>query len=155
MSRRELVNKLYEARQNFAGLRTRQAKLKLNRLVKFCPLAKAFRIALEIEDCSTQGKKYHGEWSNHYYVKKSLAIQNLIEVFKENNWVYGKHKSNDYHTKHIVYFEIPGCEQISFHCTVDEKVPDYPKEWDGKRGSTFRKLETAIVEYFDSERSLI
>jgi hypothetical protein len=57
MSRRTLVNKLAEARAGFCGIGTRAAKLKLNRLANIDARAKAFRIALEIEDCSTQAKR--------------------------------------------------------------------------------------------------
>lgn len=154
MSRRVLVNQLEIARESFGGIGTKQIKLNLNRLVKSCPIAKAFRIALEIEDCSTLGKKYRGDWSNHYYEKKDRFIKELIEIFKTNDWVYGIHLTNG-HPPTVIYFEIPGCEQISFHCFLDrDKAPEYKGEWDGKRNSTFGKLEKAICDYFDSARHL-
>lgn len=130
---------------------TRVVKLKLNSLVRSCPIAKAFRLALETEDCSTLGKKYRGDWSNHYYTKKGLLICELIELFKDNGWLYGKHLVAGF-PKWVIYFEIPGCEQISFHCLkLPEDVPDYPKEWDQKQNSTFGKLEAAINQYFERE----
>lgn len=154
MSRRILVNQLESARRQFAGIGTRQTKLKLNRLKESNPVAKALRIALEIEDCSTQAKKYPGEWRDIKYKEKSDLIHKLIQVFEVEGWTYGKHNSNDYHTRHIVYFEIPGCEQISFHCTLRYEIPIYSARWDGKTNSTLGKLEKAISDLFDSDRFL-
>lgn len=146
MSRRLLVNQLHDARENFGGLGTRTVKLKLNKLAKTCSTARAFRLALEIEDCSTLGKKYHGEWSDHYFNRKHALIHELIEIFQAENWTFGKHEMSGF-PPFVIYFEIPGCEQISFHTKLDAEVPDYQKEWDGKRNSTFGKLESAIIKY--------
>lgn len=154
MSRSILVNQLTEARENFAGLGTRKTKLKLNAAAKTCPIAKAYRIALEIEDCSTLAKKYFGEWKETYYKKKYELILELIKLCQINKWTHGKHLSENYQTKHIIYFELPNCEQISFHCTLpkDIIIPEYQKAWDGKRNSTLTKIEQAITIYFDSQR---
>lgn len=82
MSRRTLVNQLESARKQFAGIGTRQTKLKLNRLSESNATAKALRIALEVEDCSTQAKKYFGEWRDIKYKEKSDLIHKLIQVFE-------------------------------------------------------------------------
>lgn len=157
MSRRVLVNQLTSARVSFAGIGTRAVKMKLNRLAKSDAVAKSLRLALEIEDCSTLGKKYFGDWSNHYYSKKSQLIHELIELFKTEGWLYGKHKSENFYPKWIIYFELqPTGDQISFHYDLDypDQVPHYPHEWDGKRNSTLIKLEAAIIAYLDSERNM-
>lgn len=147
MSRRAAVRQLEDARDNFCGLGTRRVKVRLNKLAKTCAVAKALRIALEIEDVSTLGKKYAGSsWSSDSYEKKHQYIHELIFLFKEQNWAFGKHQSDSFATRHIIYFEIPTCEQISFHCSLDIAVPDYLKKWDGKTNSTLRKLEAAITE---------
>lgn len=151
MSRRELVTQLRDARGAFGGMGTKTVKLKLNSLVKTCHIAKALRLALETEDCSTLGKKYHGAWSDHYYNKKGQLIVELIELFNITGWLYGKHIVEGF-PKYVIYFEIPGCEQISFHCrSLPDDIPDYPKAWDEKRNSTFGKLEAAINQYFAKE----
>jgi hypothetical protein len=154
MSRRELVRKLEEARANFCGIGTRRIKLQLNKIN--CPKARAFRLALEIEDCSTQGKKYGwSEWSDKKYREKSELIEKLCKLCQIEGWTYGKHDSLSF-PRHIVYFELPLCEQISFHTNLTIAVPDYDGVWDGKRHSTLSKLEKAITEYLrdESQQSL-
>lgn len=56
-------------------------------------------------------------------------------------------------TGNIVYFELPDCEQISFHCTFKnpKELPRYEKEWDRKVNSTLGKLETAISKNYGNE----
>lgn len=147
MARGELVRQLSTAREEFCGIGTKRAKLQLNQFAKSNVIALAFRIALEIEDCSTLGKKYHGKWSDHYYEKKQEKIIELMNLCAEQNWIYGKHNSDLSYPKFIIYFELPGCEQISFHTDLQNpEIPDYPKDWDGKRNSTLGKLEAAISE---------
>lgn len=146
MGRSEAVRRLKQARAEFCGLGTRKVKLHLNRLAPSSPVARAFRLALEIEDASSMAKKYGGEWKHAYYEKKHLLIHDLIILFDEQGWTYGKHESETYQTQFIIYFEIPNCEQISFHANLDCEVPDYPAAWDGKTHSTLNKLERAITE---------
>lgn len=152
MGRGELVRQLEKARDNFCGVGTRKLKIRLNKIGEHCPIARAFRLALEIEDCSTQGKKYRGsEWSYKKFREKSELIEKLCKICEREGWIYGKHKSNDWQTEHIVYFELPFCEQISFHTTLSFEIPVYEKEWDGKRHSTLGKLERAITAYLKDE----
>jgi hypothetical protein len=155
MSRRILVGQLSEARENYCGIGTRKTKLKLNRFATTDPRASAFRLALEIEDCSTQAKKYFGEWKDKKYAEKSELILKLVRLCQDHGWTFGKHDSKGF-PRWIVYFELPNCEQISFHTNLKtpEDIPDYEKDWDGKRNSTLLKLEKAISEMFDEERNL-
>lgn len=153
MGRSELVRQLQTARVRFCGIGTRQAKLRLNRAATRDVLAEAFRIALEIEDCSIRGKKYRGDWSSHHYRIKTDLIHDLIEIAELNRWPYGSHKADTNFPSHIVYFDLPGCEQISFHTNLKSEIPVYPKEWDGKRSATLAKLEVAIGKYLRGEIS--
>lgn len=45
---------------------------------------------------------------------------------------------------HVIYFDIPGVGQVSWHYSPREPLPIYPGQWDGKEGSTLPKLEAAI-----------
>lgn len=146
MGRRAAINILKDARDNFAGLGTRKAKIRLNRLAKTEPLAQAVRLALEAEDASTTGKKYGcGKWSSRSYNKKHVLIHELIVLCEQHEWVYGKHATQGW-PPFIVYFDLPGVDQISFHMYLDRpaNIPDYVKAWDGRTHSTFKKLEAAI-----------
>lgn len=153
MSRKILVGQLTEARRNFVGLGTRRAKLQLNRLGKTNPEARALRLALEIEDRSTQAKKYFGEWRDKCYAEKSKLVLDLIRLFEIEGWTYGSRETGSFPGE-VIYFEIPNCEQISFHCTLIRKIPRYQGEWDEQRNSTLRKIEQACIELFDRERNL-
>jgi hypothetical protein len=150
MSNKTSVRQLQKARDDFCGIGTRLAKLRLNRIGRTSILARAFRLALEIEDKSALGKKYRGEWSDRCYAEKTKLIHDLIRIFQQQGWTYGKHASGTY-PRWIIYFEIPGCEQISFHTDLTIEVPDYPKEWDRKTNSTLGKLEAAIREFLKDE----
>lgn len=148
MSRRTKVQALIIARENACGIGTRKIKLILNRLAKTDPLARAARIALEIEDANLLAKKYGGgKWSYRNYDKKGELIRELIKLFKAQGWVFGVQPSR--HSRGVIYFEIPGCEQISFHYDHDgDPLPIYEKEWDKQEGSTLRKLFDFIQKEF-------
>jgi hypothetical protein len=147
MGRREAVRRLSSAREQFCGIGTRRTKLQLNKLSKICGEARAFRLALEIEDASTLGKKYgFSKWGYRSYERKQALLSELIELCQQEGWEYGRHRNQDFGPRWIVYFHLPHCEQISFHADLDIEIPDYLKEWDGKTNSTLDKLEAAISQ---------
>jgi hypothetical protein len=153
MSNRERVRILEIARSQACGTGTRLVKLRLNKLAQQDPLALAVRIALEIEDANTQAKKYGGKWRDRNYEKKGELIRDLITVFQHNEWTYGIHRSEFRHQRGfergVVYFEIPGCEQISFHYDHDgPELPVYEKPWGGQQNSTLRKLFAFVEREF-------
>lgn len=150
----ELAYQLYVSRDDFCGIGTRKTKLFLNKLIKQGnQIAAALRKALECEDVNICAKKYgRSEWRDRNYNKKKVLINELIEICKANNYVYGIQDTDNYSTNYIVYFELPNCEQISFHNNFALEdvcdLPHYDKEWDGKRNSTLPKLEQAITKSF-------
>lgn len=142
-----LVEQLTKKRKSFAGIGTNKAKRRLNKLATTSPIAKAIRLSLEIEDKNISAKKYYGKYRDKIYKKKAELILELCKVFKEQNWIYGTQNSEIPDTTHVVYFEIPGCEQISWHFSYNRKdLPIYEKEWDGKQNSTIGKLEKVSEE---------
>lgn len=143
-----LVGQLNNARKNALGIGTNKIKRRLNLLSKENQIALALRIALEIEDKNILAKKSYGKYKSKIYETKKILINNLIDVFVSNGWCFGKHISDGIETNHIIYFEIPNCEQISFHTDLEKSVPDYNKMWDGKISSTIPKLLDAIVTNF-------
>jgi hypothetical protein len=148
-----LVESLVDKRTDFAGMGTRKAKLQLNRLKDSNPVARALRLALEIEDANIQAKKYYGKWRNRNYRKKEMLIGELCGVFKEQAWAgYGIQANKAAHPSHIVYFDIPGCEQISFHFSPKNphQYPAYLGAWDQKPNSTLGKLEEATVALLEA-----
>jgi hypothetical protein len=72
----------------------------------------------------------------------------LCKLFKESGWNYGIQKSEVPPTSHVIYFEIPNCEQISWHFTPEneEDFRQYKREWDKKPNSTLDKLEVVTMK---------
>jgi len=144
----ELIFLLKEKRKTFAGIGTNKAKRRLNKLSKSSNLAKSIRLSLEIEDKNISAKDNY-YYRDRIYELKNQLIEELVKIFINNNWTYGVHESTNPSASHIIFFEIPDCDQISWHFTPKEpeKYPKYEKEWDKKENSTLDKLEkiTKIV----------
>lgn len=149
----ELILQLKSYRDNFCGIGTRKVKLMLNKLGKTNPVALAYRYALEAEDYNIKAKETYGKYVDKNYNMKAVWLDKLIELCNINGFKYGIADSDVPNVSHIIYFEIDGCEQISFHTTLynDSKYPIYDKEWDGKVNSTLPKLEAAILGRFEDE----
>ena len=145
----DLIDQLDDKRSTFCSIGTNKIKRRLNKLAKTDVIAKTTRLLLETEDCNILAKKCYGIYQEKIYRKKSKLILQLIDIFKENKWIYGRNNSEVPGATDIVYFELPNCEQISFHDNLPEFYfyPEYEKEWDGKVNSTLLKLEKFINEY--------
>jgi len=149
MSNRQRVRDLKAARNYACGIGTRKVKLRLNKLAASDPLALAVRIALEIEDANLMAKRYGGSYRDRYYRRKQELICELITVFKHQEWTFGVHPRELRFGRGVIYFEIPGCEQISFHYDHEGgDLPIYEKDWDRKEGSTLTKLFDFIKRQF-------
>lgn len=146
----DLINQLDDIRTNALGIGTNKIKRRLNSLAETNEIAKALRLAIEIEDVNIQAKKAYGKYKNKIYDKKTELIHEMFNLFDKNKWVYGIHKDKGFKTNSIVFFELPNTEQISFHCTLNNlhDLPVYEKEWDGKINSTYPKLLNSIEKQF-------
>jgi len=152
----DLIEQLAAKRNNFVGIGTNKAKRRLNKLALSSCLAKVVRSALEIEDKNIQAKKSYGKYRSKIYESKHKLIGEVVNLFRDNNWIFGIQESNSIPTSHIIYFEIPECEQISWHFNYDQALnwPIYEKEWDGKINSTMDKLEKITLKLL-SEANLL
>ena len=104
---------------------------------------------MEIEDVNILAKEAYGKYRDKIYNQKSILIDKLIDLCIDNNFIVGKKESNVRETAHIIFFDLPGCKQISFHTDLwFKKVPDYDGEYDGLSNSTLIKLESAIKENY-------
>ena len=138
-----LIDSIERARDSFAGIGTNKAKRRLNKLAVSDPISKAVRLALEIEDVNINAKKYPGSYRDRNYGRKSDLIDDLVVIFVECGWRFGVQKSDVAPATHVIYFDIPGCEQLSWHFTPGKGVslPTYPLPWDEKECSSLSKLE--------------
>jgi hypothetical protein len=144
----------------------KKVKLFLNSLVKKGDaIAKMYRLILEAENHNINAKKYRNtisfSYKDEYYEKKREVIEELIKEILEYNKtseekiVFGTQKSDVSETSLIIYFELPDCEQISFHTDISRglmsSVPKYKKSWDGKVNTTLPKIERAVNKRYSSE----
>jgi len=150
-----LKHQLKDKRETMCGIGTRKLKLFLNKKIREGDiLAGIFRTALEAEDANINAKKYFGDYSERYYAVKENMIGQLIGLCRACGITsYGYQNNDSPFPKHIMYFDLPGCEQISFHCTVKSEwaVPKYSGSWDGQTVSTLPKLERAINNRYGLE----
>jgi hypothetical protein len=149
-----LITDLQIKRKQFAGLGTNKAKRRLNKLATTSIIAKALRIALEIEDKNISAKNSYGEYREKIYDLKQKLIVELCQIFKEQSWKYGIQKSEVPAATAVIYFEIPTCEQISWHFSPENEIdfPLYDGTWDKKENSTLAKLEAVAVRLLSSEQ---
>ena len=90
--------------------------------------------------------KAHGgyTYAEVNYLKKSENIEILIGICRSQGWVFGVQPSGVFNTTHIIYFDVPGVGQLSWHYSPKEPLPVYAGQCDGQEGSTLRKLEVAV-----------
>ena len=145
-----LISDLQDKRKTFAEVGINKAKRRLNKLAKVNPIAKAVRLALEIEDKNICAKDSYGEYQTRIYKQKTKLIIKLADLFKTQGWTFGIQASDIFVIDHIIYFEIPGCEQISWHCSLEnsKSYPKYNDSWDCKKNSTIAKLEKLSIQLF-------
>lgn len=152
-----LISSLEDSRESFCGLGTRKVKLLLNKLAKAGDsIAKLFRTALELQDVNITAKIYFGEWRDHYYQRKEELIRELVDLCKTTpNVKYGYKNEVGPCTKQIIYFDLPGCGQISYHCNLTssqkESIPLYAGQWDGEVDTAMEKLEEAIQFHYGKD----
>ena len=150
----DLVHQLDSMRDKMCGIGTRKLKNFLNRKIKEGDeVAKLYRQALQTEDANISAKKYYN-YSDDYYEEKSRLIDELLGMCASRSDVkFGYQDNDEDFPAHIVYFELPGCEQISFHCDLlhPSEVPQYDGQWDGRTNSTLPKLEAAILKLYGEE----
>jgi hypothetical protein len=98
---------------------------------------------------SSRAKQYpRGKWRRAAYDVKSWSMGELARLLTEHasqlsirwGWksdpdvVFGAADS------YVLYIDLPGCGQCSFHSPARGSGPDYPGEWDGQRRSEERIL---------------
>jgi hypothetical protein len=149
----QLIDELYDLRENALGIGTRKMKIRLNKIAVQNIEAKIARMVLEIEDVSTQAKNTSWKYKDKKYFQKQELIEELVEIYKQTDYDYGIQYEENYNTNAILYFELPNGSQVSFHTNWDEEihVKKYEKKWDGLINSTFKKVITFVEEKFINE----
>lgn len=85
-----LIRDLQIARDKFLGIGTNKTKRRLNKISETDVVAKAVRIALEIEDKNIQAKNSYGKYKDKIYNEKENLIEELIDLFlDQEDWNFG------------------------------------------------------------------
>lgn len=141
--RNDLIDSLSFYRTEALGIGTNKIKRRLNKLIETNHIVKIIRTLIDVEDCNISAKKYsYSKYKNEYYNKKQSLISDLIILYKEHNYIYGRQKSDAIGIKDVIFFELPNSSvQVSFHTNLKENdVPEYTKCWDRKINSTMDKI---------------
>lgn len=86
----------------------------------------------------------HGRVRRAYSQRANLAVA-FAKLAAQNNWAVGRgidgKVENDMEWRHVLYVELPGGEQVSYHFAPDDLslldgLPTYRGEWDGKYTGT-------------------
>lgn len=158
----KLVNKYVDCKDDICGgVGQNRVKRFLNKKVKEGDkLAELYRTALELENCNINAKRYGYKFAyrERYYKQKEELIQKLTELcanYDGEGLVYGYVAEQGHLTTHIVYFELPNTEQISYHTNLTKEqckaIPRYEKEWDHKEYSSMTKIVAAIESTYKEE----
>lgn len=101
--------------------------------------------------------------SGVYYRLKEMYVIELSRLFFTHNLehpeyllLYGRglDEDEDAIMTKVLYFHIPGCQQISYHISNADafaSVPDYTLSWDECRNTTLSKLRECIWKMFWQE----
>ena len=152
----KLIDDLHGMRDRFCGIGTRRVKLVLNKLIASGDkIANLYRLALETEDVNITAKDAYGKYKRKRYDAKEALLKELYEAATPllDEECYGRHNESTYSTNEIIFFELPGCEQISWHtnATFVHGIKYYDTPWDGKVNSTLEKLQYIITEKYRNE----
>lgn len=142
------VKQLGKFRDGIGGVGTREMKCGLNKLAENDSVAKALRLALEVEDRNLQMKADYGVFRQKKHRQKIRKAWELIDVMEAMGWSVGVDPSERPYTFQMAYFEIPGVEQLSWKIITLEEMPSYGEGWDGRDLSNLPKIETAVQELY-------
>lgn len=122
------------------------------RLEAMAPRGPVAMNLLRLMKASGRAKQYRGRpsrgrqsYRSMAYDKKDWAIGVTIDALRihaedcgiEWGWGFDK-KAIGY--EHVLYVELPGAGQVSFHTHYRRDGPDHPREWDGQRNSSALRI---------------
>jgi hypothetical protein len=106
------------------------------------------------QKCSTRAKAYRGgisglgSYRDLAYERKQYSMDQLCDALMENaeklgiKWGWKIDPAQEYH-KWVLYCELPGQGQVSFHTDRKGKGPDFDGDWDRVHASEIRIIRFA------------
>lgn len=149
--RRKILNRdLDQAYNRYCGSSLHPILVHLEDLSKESKLARAYYLALKTEIANRRAKKHKGDMSRRLYKEKTAYINELISHCQLHGYRVERSPYTDQGgPDDVLYCYLPGCEQISWHCSLGKlPLPEAVEEWDEKKFSTLRKLEAGLMKEF-------
>lgn len=134
----------------FSGSDADATKALYARLLTFAPRGLVAVNLMRASKASERAKKYRGgtrggpSYRTLAYDKKDWAIGELCRALVGNpdvapSWGWGRDE-NTRGFEDVLYVDIPGAGQVSFHVSYRKDGPDYPGAWDGIKGVGARRI---------------
>lgn len=137
------------AYNSFCGSKLHPILVHLEGIAEDSKLAKAYYLALKTEIFNRRAKKHKGDMRYKLYKQKVEFLNQLISHCQLYNYRIEKQKNADNGPSDIIYCYLPGCEQISWHCSLGQlPIPEASDNWDEKKFSTLKKLESGLKSEF-------
>lgn len=134
------VTKVYEGSD---GEATRALYERLNQLAPRGPIAVHL---MRLSKASGRAKAYRGRFVGVAYDKKDWAIGELCRALREDgeaagvtSWGWGRDEKA-VNFENVMYVDVPGGGQVSFHTHHRRDGPDYAGAWDGVVGAGPRRI---------------
>jgi len=111
------------------------------------------------QKCSTRAKHYRGgirgvgSYKDMAYERKTWSMGEAAKILMKHGDELGirfgwKDDPGQAYHSWVLYVDLPGIGQVSFHSAARGEGPDYPGDWDGKRLS-----EARIIQFCDQVMS--
>lgn len=134
---------------NIMGVGYKEVLRQLNERVDNSPkgrLAWIFMQLMEVFLLSQVASDKKGKEKASVYKQKDEKVRSLVEFCEAHNFNIGADSSNRNMPHPVIFFDLPNCEQITICSSVAHGMKEWMGEsWDGKRGSSFPKIERAIL----------
>lgn len=122
-----------------------RTKALYNRLFEYAPRGPIAIKLLQACKASERAKLYRGSrFKGAAYDKKDWALSELCRALIAapdivTDWGWG-FDAKAIGFEHVLYVDIPGAGQVSFHTSYRKDGPNYAGAWDGIRGAAPRRI---------------
>ena len=100
-------------------------------------------LMLIAQKASARAKKYRGKNRQRSYDRKLQAMDNLCSHLTDTKYRWGWGTDPEASCNWVLYVELPGIGQVSWHSPIRLDGPDSSEKWDGTHNSELRIIKFA------------
>jgi hypothetical protein len=131
------------------------------RLMRLGPCGCVAMNLFRAQKCSDRAKLYrggnsHGSYRAQAYARKQWSIDQLCAELNEwaaaagiETWGWKIDPKAEGPHRWVLYIDLPGRGQVSFHSDVRGVGPDYAGDWDGAAGSSTNRVQYFTADVID------